>query len=365
MNFKNCNFLLLLFLISTGTYAQLNYLPQGSPRAKVMQRVGITDITVEYSRPAVNKRKIWGELVPYGLAANNFGTASVIPWRAGANENTTVHFPDDIKVEGQQLEAGTYGLHMIPKEDGSFTVIFSHNSSSWGSYFYDENEDALRVNVMSEKAPHHELLTFEFTQVSNDKATLALLWAEKQIPIQIEVPTSDLVMTRISNDLRNSKGFSRQNWEQAAGYAFQTGNLDQAEKWIDAAIEGNFFSQKTFQNLATKSAILRAKGKATEADQALDEAIAMANSPQLNTLGYQLLGQKNFDKAIAVFELNARNNPEDPNVFDSLGEGYKQAGQNKKAIENLKKSLSMNPPPAVKANSLKLLKELGVDTSKL
>jgi hypothetical protein len=180
---------------------------------------------------------------------------------------------------------------MIPKEDGSFTVIFSHNSSSWGSYFYNEAEDALRVEVMSEEAPHHEMLTYEFISVGNDKTTLALFWAEKQIPVQIEIPTTDLVISRIKDDLRSQAGFSRQSWEQAAGYALQAGEIDQAEQWINAAIAGNFFSQKTFQNLATKSAILKAKGNTGEADKALDEAISMANMAQLNTLGYQLLGQ--------------------------------------------------------------------------
>ncbi|WP_304237243.1 DUF2911 domain-containing protein [Jiulongibacter sediminis] len=358
---KQTLFLFTMLLLSAGAIAQLNYLPQGSPRAKVMQRVGITDIIVEYSRPQVKDRVVWGNLVPYGLSPNNFGTAAEIPWRAGANENTTIHFPADVKVEGKELKSGTYGLHMIPKEDGSFTVIFSHNSSSWGSYFYNEAEDALRVEVMSEEAPHHEMLTYEFISVGNDKTTLALFWAEKQIPVQIEIPTTDLVISRIKDDLRSQAGFSRQSWEQAAGYALQAGEIDQAEQWINAAIAGNFFSQKTFQNLATKSAILKAKGNTGEADKALDEAISMANMAQLNTLGYQLLGQKNFDKAIEVFELNAKNNPSNANVFDSLGEGYKQAGMKDKAIANLKKSLSLNPPAAVKANSLKLLKELGVE----
>lgn len=358
---KPFGLLCVLFLaLVSDLNAQLNFLPQGSQYAKVTQRVGISDISIEYSRPKVNGREIWGALIPYGLIPNNFGTAKEIPWRAGANDNTVISFPTDVKIEGQTLAAGSYSLHMILQESGDVTIIFNKNTAAWGSFFYVESDDALRVNVTSSEAPHHELLTFEFTETGANSTTLALLWGKKAIPFKIEVPTTELVLQKIENELTGRTGFSRQSWEQAAGYALGAGENEKALAWIDAAIEGNFFSQKTYQNLSTKSAILKGMGKQAEADKLMEEAISMANTNQLNNLGYQLLGQNNYPKAIEVFKLNVKNNPSDANAYDSLGEGYKISGDKENAIKNLKKSLTLNPTPAVKANTVKLLKELGV-----
>ncbi len=341
--------------------AQLNFLPQSSQMATITQRVGISDISVTYSRPKVNGREVWGGIVPYGLSANNFGTAKEMPWRAGANENTVIILPHQAKVEGKVLAAGTYSLHMIPKASGDVTVLFNTATSSWGSYFYDKSKDVLAVDVKMVDAAHHELLTFEFTETSADGTTLALMWDKKSIPMKITVASSELVMEKIENELTGSKGFSRQSWEQAAAYALGAGKHEQALKWINAATEGQFFSQKTFQNLSTKGNILKAMGKTAEADALIDESMVMANMAQLNAMGYQLLGAKNFKKAIEVFQLNVKNNPDNANVYDSLGEGYKLAGDKSNAIKAFKKALTLDPIPAVKANSLKLLKELGVN----
>src|SRR5215813_5065221 len=122
-------------------------IPYQSQGAQVTQRIGITDVTIRYHRPLVKDRKVWGGLVPYGQV-----------WRAGANINTTIAFSDPVTVEGQPLAAGTYGLHMIPNAD-EWTVIFSKNSTSWGSFTYDQAEDALRVNVKPRATEMHEALT--------------------------------------------------------------------------------------------------------------------------------------------------------------------------------------------------------------
>ena len=122
-------------------------IPRQSQHAVLMQRVGITDITISYHRPLVAGRKIWGGVVPYGQV-----------WRAGANENTTIEFTDQVMIEGKPLDRGTYGLHMIPNAD-EWTVIFSKNSTSWGSFTYDQKEDALRVNVKPHATEFREALT--------------------------------------------------------------------------------------------------------------------------------------------------------------------------------------------------------------
>src|SRR5438067_5240186 len=125
-------------------------LPRPSQHAVVTQRIGVTDITIKYHRPLVNDRKIWGGLVPYGQV-----------WRAGANFNTMISFTDPVTIEGQPLAAGTYGLHMIPNAD-EWTIIFSKNSTSWGSFTYDQAEDALRVNVKPATGDMHNALTYDF-----------------------------------------------------------------------------------------------------------------------------------------------------------------------------------------------------------
>jgi len=351
--------ILSMFLVTIDANAQLNT-PRGSQNATVTQTVGITKIYINYSRPSVNDREIWGKLVPYGMNNLGFGTAKESPWRAGANENTFIKFSDDVKIEGQPLKAGKYGLHMIIKEDGGAIVIFSNNHSAWGSFFYNPSEDALKVNVTTNEIPHTEQLTFDFINVDATSATAVLNWEKKQIPFKIEVDVTNIVLADIRHKLQNQPGFTRQSWEQAANFALNNGgDLNEALGWIDAAIAGQFFSQKTFNNLAIKGQILNKLGNINEYEILMEEASEIANTNQLNTLGYRMLGAKDYDRALKYFKMNVANNPENANVHDSLGECYKIIGDKKNAIKYLKKSLSLNPPANVKANSEKLLKELG------
>ena len=353
--------LLGILFLGASAVAQLD-LPRGSQMAKVSQRIGITDATIIYSRPSVNNREIWGKLVPYGMNNLRFGTAKESPWRAGANENTVIKFTSDVKIEGQDLAAGKYGLHMIIHEGNKATVIFSKNHNAWGSYFYDSSDTILQVDVDTKEVAHTELLTFDFVKVDATSATLALNWEKKQIPFKIEVDVTKLVLEDIRKKMQDSPGFNRQTWEQAATYSMNNGgDLNEAMKWIDNAIAGQFYSQKTFDNMSIKSQILRKSGKKSEAIAMADEMADMANTNQLNTLGYQLLGFGEHQKALKYFKMNVKNNPKNANVYDSLGEAYKTVGDNKNAIKNLKKALSLNPPANVKANSEKLLKALGID----
>ena len=352
---------LAMLLTTSGAFAQLN-LPQASQKAKVSQRIGITDINIEYSRPSVNGREIWGKLVPYGMNNLGFGTAKESPWRAGADENTVIKFDDAVKIEGQDLAAGKYGLHMIINEGNTATVIFSYNNDAWGSYFYDPADDALRVDVTTKEIPHTEQLTYNFNEVDATSAVASLSWEKKQIPFKIEVDVTDVVLVNIRKKLQNSPGFNRQTWEQAANFSLNNGgDLDEALGWVEGAREGQFFSQKTFANTTLKSRILLKMGKKDEAMGLMEEAANMANMNQLNTLGYQMLNMGEHEKALKYFKLNVKNNPTNANVHDSLGEAYKTVGDKKNAIKSFKKSLSLDPPANVRANSVKLLKELGVD----
>jgi len=183
-------FLILSFLLilPLTTFAQRNQV-RPSLKASVMQRLGIdTDITIEYSRPGVKGRKIWGELVPYGLApGNKYSNDKPFPWRAGANENTTIEFSKDVLIEGNKLPAGKYGIHMIPSEK-DWIIIFSKNNSGWGSFAYNQEEDALRVTVTPTETPHQEWLIFGFGNLAGTSATAFLLWEKLMVPFKIELP---------------------------------------------------------------------------------------------------------------------------------------------------------------------------------
>ena len=183
-------FLILSFLLilPSTTLAQRNKV-RPSLKASVMQRLGIdTDITIEYSRPGVKGRKIWGELVPYGLApGNKYSNDKPFPWRTGANESTTIEFSKDVLIEGNKLPAGKYGIHMIPSEK-DWIIIFNKNNSAWGSFSYNQEEDALRVTVIPVEAPHQEWMMFGFDNLAGTSATAFLHWEKLMVPFKIELP---------------------------------------------------------------------------------------------------------------------------------------------------------------------------------
>ncbi len=359
-NKLNSWFLCLLLGLSINAFSQIN-LPRGSQRASVSQCVGISDVTISYARPHVNDREIWGKLVPYGYNNLGFGTATAAPWRAGADENTTITFTHDVSVEGKPIEAGTYGFHIAVHPENKATIIFSHDSNSWGSFFYDESKDALRVEISTKEAPHHELLTFAFNSVNPTSTTASLIWEKKEFPFTIEVPVADIVLADFRDKSKGQQGFLRQNWENAARFALNNGgDLEEALGWIDQTIEGQFYSQNNFNNVSIKAQILNKMGKTEEYESMMDEAAGLANMNQLNALGYQMLTAKDYERAIRFFKMNVEKNPTVANCYDSLGEGYKMAGDKENAVKALQKALSLNPPANVKANSEKLLKELGV-----
>ncbi|MEO0527182.1 MAG: DUF2911 domain-containing protein [Bacteroidota bacterium] len=337
----------LLFFSMEAT-AQLD-LPRGSQMAKVSQTVGITDMTIIYSRPSVNEREVWGSLVPYGMNNLGFGTAEESPWRAGANENTVIKFTNDVKIEGKELAAGKYGLHMVIHEDDKATIIFSKNHGAWGSYFYEPLEDVLRVDVSTKEIPHMEQLTFMFTAVDRTSAVASLNWEKKQIPFKVEVDVTDIVITDIKQKLQSTPGFTRQSWEQAANYALNNdGDLTEALEWVDAAIAGQFFSQKTFNNLSIKSQILAKQGKTAEASTLMEEALPLGTVFQVHGYGRQLIGQGKQDEALEIFKWNAKKHKNTWPVNYGLGRGYAAKGDNKSALKYLKLALNNAPAQANK-----------------
>lgn len=352
--------ILTLFLVSGYSFGQME-MPQGSQKASVTQRVGITDITITYSRPSVNGREIWGKLVPYGMNNFGFGTAKESPWRAGANENTTIHFTDDVSVQGKNLAAGTYGLHMVVHEDGKVDLIFSKNSTAWGSYFYDPAEDALRVTVDSQSGPHTELLTFDFPAFDPTSTTAELRWGEKKIPFKIEVDVTDIVLAQVRKDLQGQKGFSNQNWNRAANWSMNNGgDLEEALAWSEASISAPFVGVANYNNMQTKAQILAKMGKSDEADQVMEEAMEIGTVLDIHNYGRQLIAQGQKEKALEVFKKNAKMHKDTWPVNYGLARGYSALGDYKKALQYLEKAYDLAPQQVSKdrvaANMEKLKK---------
>jgi len=349
--------LLLISFISLRALSQPITTPRTpSPAASVNQTIGISTVMVNYSRPSVKGREIWGKLVPYGWNVQGFGAGNSAPWRAGANENTTIKFSDDAKVEGKPVPAGTYGLFFVINEDNTGELVLSKDHQSWGSFWYDPKNDLFRTKIQLREIPFTEMLTYDFINSTRTSSELVLNWEKKQFPVKIEFDVDKIVMANAAEELKSTTGFGWQGYASAANYAVQSKtNYDQALKWANQAVAMN----NSFATLNVKSNVLRAMGKAEEADKIVADAIAISTEVELNNYAYQLMNNGNIDKAIEIFTLNTKRFPKSANCFDSLGEAYVNKGDSKNAIANFKKSLSMNPPANVKANSEKFLKQLG------
>lgn len=337
-----------LALATNSIEAQLNT-PRGSQKAMVKQTVGTTDIYINYSRPSVKGREIWGKLVPYGMNNFGFGTAKESPWRAGADENTVIKFTHDVTFEGKPVKAGKYGLHMVIKENGDADIILSKNHTAWGSYFYDPSEDAVLVSVKTKEVPHRELLTFDFIDVQPTSATAALIWEKKQIPFKIDVPVTEIVIADIKKGMQGQAGFSRQNWEQAASFALNNGgDLNEALQWVNNAREGMFFSQKTFTNAQLKAAILTKMGKQAESIDLMNKSLSSGSVFQVHGYARSLMNQGLKDEAFKVFKWNASNHENTWPVNYGLGRAYASQGNTKTAIKYLTKALKLAPAKANK-----------------
>ncbi len=348
--------LLGILTLSSAAFSQGITTPRTpSPAASVSQTIGISTVSVSYSRPSVRGRVIWGELVPFGWNVQNFGFQNSAPWRAGANENTVIQFSNDVKVEGRNVPAGSYGLFFTINNDDTGEVILSKDYKSWGSFFYDAALDQLRAPIKLRSHDMTELLTYDFINMTKNSAELVLNWENKQFPVKIEYAVDDIVMANAAEELKNTVGFNWMGYSSAANYALQNNlNTDQAMVWVDKSITMN----KNFTNLNVKAGLLRKQNNIMEAEKTEKEALDMATEAELNTYGYQLLNQTKFDDAIHVLTMNTEKHPESANAWDSLGEAYALKGDKDNAIKNFKKSLSLNPSEGTKANSMKYLKQL-------
>jgi tetratricopeptide (TPR) repeat protein len=303
-------------------------LPLQSQRAEISQRIGITDITIDYHRPLVNDRKVWGGLVPYGQV-----------WRAGANMNTTISFSDPVQIEGKPLDKGTYGLHMIPNAD-EWTIIFSKNSTSWGAFTYDQAEDALRVTVKPQAADMHNALTYDFDQLKPDSAVVELEWEKVAVPFKVSVDVHDTVEASMKKQLRNLSGFNWQSWDDASNYLLtEKIALDDALKYAQKSID----NEDRYDNESTKANVLTALNRKDEAATAQKRALELANPLQTHLYARQLQGEKRNEEAFAIYRENAKKHPDLWFVHTGLARVYSSEGKFDDAVKEMKLSLAVAP----------------------
>jgi tetratricopeptide (TPR) repeat protein len=323
-------FCLLIAAMSAASAAQsfVLDLPDQSQRAEIAQRIGITNITINYHRPLVKNRKIWDGLVPYGKV-----------WRAGANENTTITFSDPVMIEGKSLDKGSYGLHMIPNAE-EWTIIFSKNSTSWGSFTYNQAEDALRVNVKPRAAEMHDALTYDFDQLQSDSAVVELEWEKVAVPFKVSVDVHDVVQASLKKQLRNLSQYTWMSWDDAANYLLaEKIALNEALKYANESIE----NEDRYDNEMTKSKVLTALNRKDDAATAEKKALELANPLQTHLFARQLQGQKRSEEAFVIYRENAKKHPDQWFVHTGLARMYSAQGNFDDAAKEMKVALAKAP----------------------
>jgi DUF2911 family protein len=373
---------LLLTGLSVGAQelSELSLPPNGmNQRAEVSQWIGLVKVTIGYHSPNVHGPQgrdrtghIWGELVKYGLFDDGFGPSMAAPWRAGANETTTITFSHDVTIAGHDVRGGTYGLFLEIRPSGPWTWILS-TQTGWGAYQYDAKYDVVRVAATPDAAPYTEFLTYGFDDRRLESAVAFLQWEKQRVALKIEVPNSlQLYVDEMRKDLLGWPGFNYQNWQNAAQFCADNKiNLAEALVWAEKAISEPFRNaaqgRKDFYTLKTKSAVLRAMGRDADADTVMDEAIAMADAPVMgiHQYGTSLLAAGKKDKAMAIFTMNRQRHPDETFVtYVGLARGYTALGDTKNAIanweiaiKNIPENQKINLP--VYAQALKALREKG------
>src|SRR5215813_6210849 len=304
-------------------------IPTISQHAVVTQRIGLTDVTINYHAPLVGGRKIWGTAaVPYDKV-----------WRSGANQNTTIAFSEDVSIEGKPLAAGTYGLHIIPTAD-QWTIIFSKNSTSWGSFSYDEKEDALRVQVKPHDAEFRESLAYTFDDVKPDSALGTLRWEKLAVPFRVSTDVKAVTFRSIKNQLRSTGGFTWIGFDEAANWCLDNNyELEQALKWEDTSIQ----NEDRFENNLNKSEILSALGKKQEAEASKKKALEVASGLQLHVYGRGLQIRDKQDEGFAIFQINIQKRPNEWYTHGELSRIASAKGDFGTALKEMKLAQASAP----------------------
>lgn len=325
-----------LVLISIASKAQVTFPADGNKKASVSEFIGITEVKINYSRPGVNGREgqIWGKLVHYGFKDFHYGTSKSAPWRAGANENTTIEFTSDVFIEGQALEKGKYGFFIAMGETKA-TVIFSNYNTAWGSFYYDEKDDALRVEVPVLKQDESvERLKYEFGDQTENSAVISMQWEKVKVPFKVSVDLHEIQIESFRREINSGDFYVYwQNMQRAANYCLVNDiNLEEGLSWANRSIYW-YFGESNFKTLSTYSGLLEKNDQSHEADSILQIAIPMATDMQLFSYGNDLNKMKQHKKALEIFQKSYEKNPDAVPAHLGMAFGYYYTGDVIKALK--------------------------------
>jgi hypothetical protein len=359
-------FFTALILLGVSSFAQVPYntaVPNGpTKKASVSEQVGLTTISISYHRPSVNGRegKIWGGVVHKGFIDQGFGNGKPAPWRAGANENTLIEFPGDVKVEGQTLPKGIYAL-FIAYDPLESTVVFSKRTEAWGSFFYDPKDDALRVQVKPQPLDKSvEYLTYAFTSPTQNAAVITLSWEKLLIPFKVEVDYLQQQFEAFVAESQNPRGFTSQGLTIAANWSLQNKyQLEKGLEWATLASGQNFpGNPSSFPALSAKAGILDNLGRSEEAANVIKTALPFGSMGELQQFGRQLLTAKKTKAALEVFQYNYDKNPNQFTTLVGMARGLSANGEYAKALDLANKALPLTPNEANKQAVLVMIDKL-------
>jgi hypothetical protein len=333
----------ILACVSLATQGQVKT-PRSSKMAAVSEQIGITDVTIHYSRPAVNGRegKIWGDLVPYGFVDYHYGTSKAAPWRAGANENTTIEFSTDVSIEGKPLAAGKYGFFIAMGPEKAM-LVFSKDDNAWGSFYYNSGNDVLRVEVPVIKTTESaEWLKYEFGAETDSSAVASLQWEKVKIPFIIAV---NLKKTQVDayRYAFNSGSFYEywQNMQQAAEFCMVNNvNVEEGLSWADRSIN-TYFGEANFRTLSTYAGLLRKVGQVPHADSVMKIAFPKGSIDDIYTYGSNLEKMKEHQAAFDAYKYGYDKAPGNWLTNFGLSKGYAGLGDKTSALKYADKSLEL------------------------
>jgi tetratricopeptide (TPR) repeat protein len=330
--------------------AQLLRLPDGGVNhpCTAGRRVGVTDIAIHWNAPGVKGREgsVWGTPVaPYGFTVLGFGSTVASPWRAGADENTTISFSTDVTINGKSLAAGKYGFFIALYPD-SCVLIFNKNTAGWGSYFYNSSLDVMRANTRQQKdlKESRERLEYTFSKLTDKSVELSLEWERWRIPFTVEIDLPNTTLASIRTQLSGAMGFDPASLEAAATWCLQHNvNYEEAVNWINSAVDPNLGGVTTFRALSTKAGLLTRLDKKEEADKLMLTALESATVTEMHGYGRQLLNEKKSAEAMTVFEKNYKKYKGAWPTNAGMMRGYAAMGDLKKALEFARKALPQAP----------------------
>lgn len=339
----------MMLVVVNVAFSQALRLPQNSNfKCSAGRKIGVTDIEIRWNAPGVKGRegKIWGtDIAPFGYTVLGYGSNVESPWRAGADECTTLSVSTDVLINGKLLPAGKYALFMALSAD-STTLIFNKNTAEWGSYFYDKNLDVMRVSTRQKKnqPSMQERLTYNFGNQTENSIEVSLDWERWSIPFKIEVDLKKTTLAYVQKEMSSELGFDPPSLEAAANWCVNNNvNLEQALNWINSATSPNLGGVNSFRALSTKAKILDKLGKKEDASVSMKLALENATAFELHGYGRQLLNEKKVSEAMVIFEKNYKKNNGSWPTNVGMMRGYSASGDLKKALEHAKMALTQAP----------------------